>query len=958
MLKPLTFESQSTDSSSSSNKSSSPMGMSRLDLAKMMVEQIVKMMDRRVYDHNLRLQTEANSNNPPLKGLCNLGFAPKDQFLLLSTACPSNHKESNETFSPFACGAGGRLLVGFATVSSSETTESSSTTAKATQNDTIQTNIQQIQHQQKQKIEFDKQLKRLRANPWKSCENNQKLPFPEDGGGAHGLNIALSTGLQLLSRHRLQNRYTENFGMGRLLTNFHLAPNTNGTMQQATCALQPACLILLTDGECLVRPSDEGGGSLQLQFGNIPLKEFYREPFRWDQRLFCIGVGPNADNLHGSLKAFSEVSGGCHIALKLTQDIIPKANSLMKIIAPPLPSTWPIENPLRLPYSSHSMDTTKHKNTMSVNGEVFVNGGPVVCFQSTGDAQSILHRAMLLYVPCWKNDNMKNIGSINAQHLASPIWMIPETYWPSNKKMDSLPPRNAQPILNYTKHYHNEAAKVNLFDPMTVMKMLDHLDQLIASNRSLSQQNVCKLLQRDVYLCQWLSLDERTLPRGPTDSIAQNQYLPVFVRGAGRSSFSDGDDNVLNIGILFVSSDPKVPSTLTLLPPEPHIILPLLIRAAEAEHRQLKKASLNKEQNTVTNTSKNIIMDETFRTDLRAYIYRIPPYYHPAIKRSLTIILPSSVHSILSLESESALSQCLPRNVIQKIKFAEQISKETNDDLSRREDEYRRYTTEANLDIDKHPIRYGHYDPRSSIATYLTILRSLPAPSKQNEDSEEKSNDLNMEEINSPFQVTDCVGSLPKRCLLAFYESRRRWIFGGEGLTTKGLSVDGVKTSSSCHRYSATHSVDDESLLSLVGVGASRVNTAPISQMGDFKERLLFSRQPIVGIGSNNSCISPVTTKPDGSPTTSLSDEDISSVLFDQNTGDFVDSSLAKMRAAVMINFGNPFKVPMGDSIVPEKFASQRPPRKHPTSEQAFSPPHGKLTQNALTMFIVFSRVS
>jgi hypothetical protein len=113
--------------------------------------------------------------------------------------------------------------------------------------------------------------------------------------------------------------------------------------------------------------------------------------------------------------------------------------------------------------------------------------------------------------------------------------------------------------------------------------------------------------------------------------------------------------------------------------------------------------------------------------------------------------------------------------------------------------------------------------------------------------------------------------------------------------------------------------------------------------MGDFRERLLFSNQPIVGIGSNNSCISPVTTKPDGSPTASLNDEDISSVLFDQNTGDFVDSSVAKMRAAVMINFGNPFKVPTGDSIVPEKFISQRPPRKHPSPDQSFSPPHGKL---------------
>lgn len=945
MLKPLTLEPQSSSNSTAStttnNRSSSPMGMSRLDLAKMMVEQIVKMMDRRIYDHNLCVQTDVSSTgNSPLKGLHHLGFgfAPKDQFLLLSTAaCQANNNNprgSNESISPFSCGAGGRLLVGFA----SESIPSSSTSKTTTKNDrnhnTMQSYIQQTQQQQKHQIEFDKQLKQLKATPWNKDENDEKLPFPEDGGGAHGLNIALSYGLQLLSRHRLQNRYTDHFGMGRLITNSHLAPNTSGGMQQATCALQPACIILLTDGECLERPSDEGGGSLQLQFGNIPLKEFYREPFRWDQRLFCVGVGPNADHLHTSLRAFSELSGGCHVVLKSVHDILSKATNLTKIIAPPFPLCWPIRNPLRLPNSSHSMSTIQDKNSSTVNGEVFINGGPVVCFQSTGDEQSILNRAMLLYAPSEINVHTKFGENSNTQHLSLPLWLIPECYWPSNKKMDSLPPRNAQPILNYTKHYQNAAANFNLFDPMTVMKMIDHLDQLIIRNRSLSHQSGCKLLQRDVYLCHWLSLEETIFPKGPVSSIGQHQYLPVFVRGAGRS-LSGGDDNILNIGIMFVSKDPEVPSTLTLLPPEPHIILPLLVRAAESEHRQLKKASLNTEQNSVTNTANNIIMDENFRSDLRAYMYRVPPYYHPAIQRALKVILPSSVHSILSLDTENAFSQCLPKPVIQKIKFAEQITKEMDEGLLRREEEYKRYATESNINSEIEPIRYGHYDPRSSIASYLTMLRSLPPPPKQNEEHEEKDHDS--------FHVTDCIGSLPKTCLLAFYESRRRWLFGGEGLTTKGLSVDGVKSSASCHRFSTNHSIDDESLLSLVGVGASRINSVPISQMGDFKERILFSRQPVVGIGSINSCISPVTTKPDGSPTVSLNDEDVSSVLFDQKSGDFVDSALAKMRAAVMINFGNPFKVPMGDSIVPEKFISQRPPRKHPSPDPTFSPPQGKL---------------
>jgi hypothetical protein len=41
--------------------------------------------------------------------------------------------------------------------------------------------------------------------------------------------------------------------------------------------LQPACLVLLTDGECLSLPPEEGGGNLTLRFGNMPLRDFYRE---------------------------------------------------------------------------------------------------------------------------------------------------------------------------------------------------------------------------------------------------------------------------------------------------------------------------------------------------------------------------------------------------------------------------------------------------------------------------------------------------------------------------------------------------------------------------------------------------------------------------------------------------------------------------------------------------------
>lgn len=75
--------------------------------------------------------------------------------------------------------------------------------------------------------------------------------------------------------------------MGRLPCSAILAPTTGGgaggtnkavgQLQQASNALQPACLILLTDGNCLRCPQSEGGGPLQLQLGGLPLREFYRE---------------------------------------------------------------------------------------------------------------------------------------------------------------------------------------------------------------------------------------------------------------------------------------------------------------------------------------------------------------------------------------------------------------------------------------------------------------------------------------------------------------------------------------------------------------------------------------------------------------------------------------------------------------------------------------------------------
>jgi integrator complex subunit 6 len=194
------------------------------------------------------------------------------------------------------------------------------------------------------------------------------------------------------------------------------------------------------------------------------------------------------------------------------------------------------------------------------------------------------------------------------------------------------------------------------------------------------------------------------------------------------------------------------------------------------------------------------------------------------------------------------------------------------------------------------------------------------------------------------------LGDLPADCSLAYYESRRRWIFGGSGLTTRGLAVEGVNNDGgNSHYYSANHTFGDESLLAVAGLGATMFNETPIGRMGEFRERLLWSRAPVVGYGTNDSLGSASTTTADGSTSWSVDNDALPMSFFDPKTGEFVDTIQSRMRSRLMINFGNPFKDKRGDSLIPESYLHQRPPlqqgafdddagRRTPPS----SPPNGE----------------
>jgi integrator complex subunit 6 len=377
---------------------------------------------------------------------------------------------------------------------------------------------------------------------------------------------------------------------------------------------------------------------------------------------------------------------------------------------------------------------------------------------------------MLLYVPYEQPKATPEVETSQVPSHSPPVWCIPEAFFPS-KVLDALPPRLAQPLLRFSANY--SVIGSHTFDPAIVMRLLHRLDQLTLANRKQTptastgaqQQPPVKLLQRDVYICQWLSQEGKT--NIPPKSSRPLEYYPVCVQGAGRP-LHEGDEHYLNIGILHVplvcqtnitSVAQSKLCTLTLLPPEPQMLLPLLVKAAEAEHRILRKASDVKEAPRSTGTTagliqkkasstgpKSVPLDEHWRSDFRAYMFRIPPYYHTALKRSLRPILPASAHSLLNLDGiETLASHCLSKACLQKIRNGEQVAKDTNDRLERQEADLRRRgaqpmeLTSKTTPNARHPnaegvksnqpiIGYGQYDPRDSTTSFLAALRTLPAP--------------------------------------------------------------------------------------------------------------------------------------------------------------------------------------------------------------------------------------
>jgi hypothetical protein len=1008
-------------------------GLSKLDIAKMAVEDTSRKLLRQRQAHLRSLQQQQQQQSSP-ENYRNLGLLPTggnsgglaQSLLLLSTS-----RQSAETAS---CAVGGRLLVGYATPtvgddSSNNNNNNSSNNSSSNNNNTgssgnassgntedASSQQQQQQQQQHQMEAFQRALKSLQVFPgWQAplttatssptSSTSSAPPFPEAAGGATGLNAALSAGLQLLSRYRLQSRATEHFGLGRLPGTAVLVPHTgshNHHTSTLTTAngLQPACLVVLTDGACLTQPPHLGGGSLQLQFGKTqPLKDLYQEPFRWDQRVFCLHIGGVSGSSGGppsALQALCEVTGGSFWNLSKHAHLASVTDQLLQRLLPPLPATLPLPDPLylRMPPLPPTNPITTVKSTPAgyppgtltlspAEGAFYWHGGPVVALQALeADLDGTppkMHRAMLLYTGSTAttvyfgqaNTTAATEAGTAANHgvVSPPLWCIPEAYFPS-KKLDTLPARKAQPLLLYSMYPSNLGSRS--FEASSVIKMLHRLDQVTGAVRTLhakaggANSLGGKFLHRDVYICEWLGLEGGcpvlvSTSRGAAHS---SEYFPVFVPGGGRPTLTEDGDNYLHIGILHVpnigsstlaaSANASRLATFTMLPPEPHVLLPLLLRATEAEHRLLKKM----EAAGTLKGKVNVPLDEAWRSEFRAYLFRVPTYYQPALRFALRGVVPASVLPP-SESTESIMKQCFSSVCLQKIRNGEQVGRDSNERIERQEASLR--PNKSFNTSSARPLRYGQYDPRGTLDSYLSSLRNMPAPwkvkatqSMQRETAEEKAvapppleppAAVASEETKSPQSVLDILGDLPKEGLLAYYESRRRWIFGGTGLTTRGIHVEGVNyDGGNSQRCKSFPLKQEESALTLAGVGASTVNQTTVAKMGDFRERLLFSKAPIVGYGSNDSTGVAATTAVDGSPCMSVDDDVMPTTFFDPVTGDFTDNVQTRMRARLMVNFGNPFKEKRGDSLIPENYLSQAPSSKQGSE---YRPPPGSPPQDS-----------
>lgn len=215
------------------------------------------------------------------------------------------------------------------------------------------------------------------------------------------------------------------------------------------------------------------------------------------------------------------------------------------------------------------------------------------------------------------------------------------------------------------------------------------------------------------------------------------------------------------------------------------------LESKEAGPKAGATAGLIKKKVSGAAAARAVHLDDNWKSDFRAYLFRLPPYYLPAMRRVLRPMLPPGVLSLLDGQQESLSSLCFSPACLLKIQQGEKAARDGNDWLRAKEENLRLRKSQSlesaaaaehlqamgrnsssrlkGAQVDANfAVGYGQYDPRMNVHQYLSSLRSLPPPRGK-------------EGLQNPKDGPSPITLLPSSCLLPYYESRRRWIFGGTG---------------------------------------------------------------------------------------------------------------------------------------------------------------------------------
>jgi len=199
--------------------------LTRLDLSKQFIETLLKKINSRI--------AQTNKTRPLSNCKChNFNHYYPDRFVLLTTE-PTHLSKNQQPMTPpppFATYVNSKKKT-YQSAGTAVDEEICASCGKRLTN--YKAYMQRIKHNH---ADFTKRLKNVQTA--KPTPDNQNNP-------SHNLNQALSQGLKYLSEHRSTTRTDEGFGFGR---------PTLDSYSNATSSA--ACLMLVTDGECLRQTSN------------------------------------------------------------------------------------------------------------------------------------------------------------------------------------------------------------------------------------------------------------------------------------------------------------------------------------------------------------------------------------------------------------------------------------------------------------------------------------------------------------------------------------------------------------------------------------------------------------------------------------------------------------------------------------------------------------------------------